>query len=179
MDRDVDEPVEIAAYDVRWPAWFEEDARELRQALGSNLHSLEHFGSTAVPQLHAKPIIDILVAPARWPLEVADRNALEKLGYHYLGEAGVPGREYFRRRAPHATNLSVVQRSSRLWHDNIALRDYLIAHPEAARLYGEAKRASWNSGATMLIEYSRSKSDFVAKLVAAAQSWRTRCGAPV
>ena len=172
MGPDVDEPVEVVAHDARWPAWFEEDAGELRHALRSTLDSLEHFGSTAVPNLAAKPIIDILVAPARWPLEPTLRAALERLGYEYLGEAGVPGREYFRRRAAHATNLAVVQRSSQLWHDNIALRDYLMAHPEAARLYEQAKRAAWSSGARTLLEYSHHKSDLVANLVAAARSWR-------
>lgn len=174
MARELDEPIEVLAFDARWPAWFEHDAWELRRALGSHLDALEHFGSTAVRNLATKAIIDILVAPARWPLEPAHRATLESLGYEHLGEAGIPGREYFRRRSPHATNLAVVQSNSSLWHDNLAIRDYLRSHPEAAGLYGEAKRAAWTSGARTLLVYSHAKSSFMTSLLAAAHSWRTR-----
>src|SRR5262245_3759478 len=125
MNPDIDEPIEISAYDPRWVSWCAEDVEELRRVLGDRLRALEHFGSTAVVGLKAKPIIDILVAPAQWPFSSADRGVLETLGYEYLGEAGVSGREYLRRRGEHATNLAVVEWGGPLWCDNITLRDYL------------------------------------------------------
>jgi GrpB-like predicted nucleotidyltransferase (UPF0157 family) len=166
----IDEPIEIREYDTRWPSWYLLDAQELRQELGDRLHDLQHFGSTSVPNLPAKPIIDVLVAPNSWPIGALERALLDKLGYEYLGEAGVPGREYLRRRTTHATNLAIVRHGGPLWHDNIALRDYLLA--DVAATYGDFKRAAWNQGARSLLEYSRAKQDFVNHLL--AQSRRCR-----
>jgi len=83
MAIDIDEPVEVATYDPRWPVWYEDDAAEIRRALGDRLRTIEHFGSTAVVGLVAKPIIDVLVAPIGWPLALQDPRALESLGYEY------------------------------------------------------------------------------------------------
>lgn len=177
MRREIDEPVEIAEYDRRWPVWFEQDAAEVRQALGSAVHSVEHFGSTSVPHLSAKPIVDILVALVSWPLGSAERLALENLGYEYFGEAGVPGRQHLRRRTAHATNLAVVACGSTLVIDNLAVRDYLIAHPAVARSYGDAKRAAWNQGARSLLQFSRAKAELVRRLLLDARAWR-KAGTP-
>lgn len=165
----IDEPVEVAAYDPRWPTWYEDDAQEVRRALGDRLRAIEHFGSTAVIGLAAKPIVDILVAPVDWPLAAHDRRALESLGYEYLGEAGVPGREYFRRRREHATNLAVVDWDGPQWRDNLTLRDYLRSDPKAAAHYAQAKRQAVADGARTLLGYSAAKSEHVAALVANAR----------
>jgi GrpB-like predicted nucleotidyltransferase (UPF0157 family) len=174
MSDTIDEPIEIVEPDPRWARWYIDDAAQLWNALGARLRAVEHFGSTAVPGLVAKPIIDILVAPKEWPLASVDRQALEGLGYAYLGEAGVPGREYFRRRAEHATNLAVVEWEAPLWTDNIAVRDYLRIHPQAAHAYAREKHNAWKRGKRMLLSYSDAKGDYVANLVAEARSWRSR-----
>jgi GrpB-like predicted nucleotidyltransferase (UPF0157 family) len=168
----VDEPIDVVDYDSRWPAWYAADAAELVAALGVRLAAIEHFGSTAVPELAAKPIIDVLIAPLTWPLTEAERRALEALGYEYLGEAGVAGREYFRRRAEHATNVAAVERDGTLWRENLLLRDYLRAHASVAERYARAKRAACEGGATTLLAYSAAKADHVAALLAAAKAWR-------
>jgi GrpB-like predicted nucleotidyltransferase (UPF0157 family) len=168
----VDEPIEISEYDPRWATWYAHDAAELRGALGKRLRELEHFGSTAVTGLAAKPVIDILVSPVEWPLAGSDQKAIEALGYEYLGEAGVAGREYFRRRTEHSTNLAVVEWGGALWNDNVVVRDYLRARPDAAARYAEAKRQAWQQGARTLLSYSSSKSSHVASLLADARQWR-------
>ena len=168
----VDERIEVVPYDPCWPAWFAADADELRAALGQSLVALEHFGSTAVPSLAGKPIIDILVAPKVWPLPRSEREVLAHLGYEYLGEAGVPGREYLRRRTAHSTNLAVVPHESPRWRDNLAFRDYLRSHAQAAQAYGETKRAAWEQGARTLLDYSRAKREVVAQLLTEACAWQ-------
>jgi GrpB-like predicted nucleotidyltransferase (UPF0157 family) len=172
MTPEINEPVHVIDYDARWPAWFAEDVTELSQALGCRLHEAQHFGSTAVPGMAAKPIIDILVAPIEWPLAAPDRDTLESLGYEYLGEAGVPGREYFRRRRAHDTNLAVVRYGSALWHDNLLLRDFLRVHDAQAAAYSAAKRDGWRAGATTLLAYSKAKAPIVDTLLTAAHAWR-------
>jgi GrpB-like predicted nucleotidyltransferase (UPF0157 family) len=105
MTIEIDEPTKVVEYNPRWVEWYAADAEELTSAFGARLREVQHFGSTSVPGIVAKPILDILVAPEKWPLTVSDREMFEALGYEHLGEAGVPGREHFRRRDAHDTNL--------------------------------------------------------------------------
>jgi len=172
MSAVVDEPVEVVEYDPRWPAWFRADEAQITHVLGSRLRGLEHFGSTSVSGLAAKPIIDILLAPATWPLQARDREALQALGYEYLGEAGVPGREYLRRRSEHSTNLAVVEFGGPLWRDNLLLRAFLRSHPDIALAYAEKKRRVWNGGARRLLRYSEEKAAEVQALLDAARRWQ-------
>lgn len=168
----VDEPIELLAHDPHWAELFERDAREIRDALAERVLGIEHFGSTAVAGLLAKPIIDVLVAPVEWPLTQADEAILQSLGYELLGEAGVPGHIYFRRRNPHATNLAVVQWGSVLWNDNLLLRDYLRASPEARVEYAASKRAAFDGGTRTLLAYSDAKRSEVLALLESAKRWR-------
>jgi GrpB-like predicted nucleotidyltransferase (UPF0157 family) len=172
MTNEIDEPIRFVEYDPRWPGWYAEDAEQLSRALGARLQEVQHFGSTSVPGTAAKPIIDILVAPVEWPLAATDRSTVEKLGYEYLGEADVSGREYFRRRAAHDTNLAVVEWGSPLWCDNLLLRDFLQSHRDAAAEYARSKRQAWESGPRTLLAYSARKADVVATLLNAAKKWR-------
>jgi GrpB-like predicted nucleotidyltransferase (UPF0157 family) len=174
VQRDIDEPIEVVPYDARWAAWYAVDAAELAYAVGRRVRAVEHFGSTAIAGLCAKPIIDVLVAFVEWPLALCDRVALESLAYEYLGEAGVPGREYFRRRAEHATNVAVVEWGGALWMDNLVLRDFLRAHPDTAREYAEEKQRAWSQGARTLLRYSSAKSRYVSELVSRAKQWQSR-----
>ena len=172
MNRDVDEPVDLVEYDARWASWYEADAAEISRALGPRLRGVEHFGSTSVPGLAAKPIIDVLVAPVEWPLASEDRECLEDRGYEYFGEAGVPGREYFRRRGQRDTNLAVVEFEGPAWRDNLLLRDYLRCHPSVASAYARRKKEVWAGGARRLLAYSAEKASEVAALLDAARRWR-------
>jgi GrpB-like predicted nucleotidyltransferase (UPF0157 family) len=167
----VDEAIQVVEYDPQWPEYYRSDATELQTALRSRVRGIEHFGSTSVPGLAAKPIIDILVGPVQWPIASKDRETLESLGYEYLGEAGVPGREYFRRRAAHDTNVAVVEWESPLWNDNVALRDYLRSHPSVARAYASAKKRIWAGGSQTLLSYSTAKDAELSGLLTTARQW--------
>ena len=85
------------------------------------------------------------------------------MGYIFLGEAGVPGREYVRRRSVHSINLAVVAWDSPLWWEGLHLRDYLRSNPEAAEAYGRAKTRAWEEGARTLLAYRRTKGLTVAR----------------
>jgi GrpB-like predicted nucleotidyltransferase (UPF0157 family) len=167
----LDEIVEIADYDPRWPGRYSSDAAEVVRVLGGRVSAIEHFGSTAVPGMSAKPIVDVLVGLAHWPMQSSDCEALQALGYEYLGEAGVAGREYFRRRGALDTNLAIVEWRGRLWKDNLLLRDYLRAHPAAAAAYSQSKRAAWSSGARSLLAYSAAKAATMDEMLESAREW--------
>ncbi len=129
--------VELADPDPSWPARAAAEAELVRVALGAVV--VEHIGSTAVPGLVAKPILDLLAGLE--PLDVAPGvAAMEALGYEYLGEYGIPGREFFRKGGDARTHhVHAVELGGPHWVRHIAFRDYLRAHPEEAARYGRAK----------------------------------------
>jgi GrpB-like predicted nucleotidyltransferase (UPF0157 family) len=167
----LDEPIQIVDHDPRWFEEYRLDAAEIEIALAPWSPMLEHFGSTSIPGLAAKPIIDILVGLEQWPMVEGVPNALEPLGYEYLGEAGVPGREYFRRRRFHDTNIAAVEYRGRLWNDNVLFRDYLRAHPMIAAGYSRAKKEAWFNGARTLLAYSEAKAAEMTALLENARRW--------
>ena len=96
------------------------------------------------------------------------------LGYEDLGDAGVPGGISFRKRtALRAFNLTLVEEDGPLWRDNLALRDYLRAHPEEAATYAAAKRAAIAGGATTLLAYAAAKANVLATLMDKARVRRS------
>lgn len=167
------EPVRIAPHDPGWPAAAAREANRLRAALGPWL-TLHHIGSTAVPGLQAKPILDLLgVAPAL-PLVDGSVRVFEGLGYEAMGEFGIPGRRYFRRsdgagRRSH--HLHVFAQGSAHVARHLAFRDYLRAHPHAAAEYSALKaRLAAAPGATAR-SYADGKDAFVAAMEADALRW--------
>jgi GrpB-like predicted nucleotidyltransferase (UPF0157 family) len=96
----VADSVTIVDYDPQWPARFAEERARLAEAFGDDAIEIEHIGSTSVPGLAAKPIIDIVIGARTVPPPASRITAVEGLGYEHLGEYGIPGRAYFRRRSP-------------------------------------------------------------------------------
>jgi GrpB-like predicted nucleotidyltransferase (UPF0157 family) len=172
VSANLDEPVEITAYDPHYEGRFRAERDRLRIGLATASLKFEHIGSTAVPGLAGKPVVDLMLGapPAAWAALEELRARIVALGYEDLGEAGVPGRIYFRRRTKlRAFNLALVEHDGAHWRDNVALRDYLRAHPEAVASYAEAKRAAVAGGATTLLAYSAGKAPIVATLVEKAR----------
>ncbi len=134
------EPVEIVDYDPAWPSRFEQERRRLAGALGPEAVAIEHIGSTAVPGLVAKPVIDMLVGLRDYPLQPERIAAVERIGYAYRGELGIPGRQYFRMGSPDAYHVHAVLHGGELWRRHVAFRDWLRVHAGDAALYGELKR---------------------------------------
>jgi GrpB-like predicted nucleotidyltransferase (UPF0157 family) len=162
---EIDEPITLQEHDPIWEAWFAAERDRIRRITTPET-LIEHFGSTAVPDLLAKPIVDILVGvPAGEPLDPVAARIVE-LGYEWLGEAGVPGRIHLRRRGVRSFNVSVVPRGSDLWGDNLRLRDHLRTNPEARLRYADAKRRALDAGHTTLLAYSSFKSATVQRLIA-------------
>ena len=165
------EPIHVNAYDPAWPRAFAEEAPALARVMPAGAR-IEHIGSTSVPGLSAKPIVDILVGVEE-PLDEARFAAvLTPLGYESMGEAGVPGRLYFRRRGGQSFNVHVVEIEGAPWQYTRLLRDYLRAFPAAAARYGQRKREVVAAGAADLSTYSQGKAAVVEELLAEAQRWR-------
>ena len=134
--------VTVTGYDPSWPEAYEKIRQELEAGLGELLCAAEHVGSTAVPGLAAKPIIDLdAVIRDDADLEEVIR-AMERLGYEHEGDLGIPGREAFRydgKTHLMKHHLYVCRESSRELKRHLTFRDYLRSHPADAAEYGRVK----------------------------------------
>jgi GrpB-like predicted nucleotidyltransferase (UPF0157 family) len=135
--------VEVVPHDPQWRDAFEAEAKQVAAALGANVVAIHHIGSTAIPNIYAKPIIDLL-AEVRDIAEVDGRSsAMESLGYEVMGEFGIPGRRFFRKgnlEGIRTHHIHAFEVGSAGVERHLAFRDYMIAHPEDAQRYNELKR---------------------------------------
>jgi GrpB-like predicted nucleotidyltransferase (UPF0157 family) len=135
--------VVIVAYDPQWPARFEEERRRITAALGARAVAVEHVGSTAVPGLAAKPIIDIMVGVRDLAGAFADCSAaLQSIGYLYVPWPRRPDRHFFQRGpwGARTHHLHLTEFGGAMWERYLLFRDHLRAHPDVARQYLELKR---------------------------------------
>jgi GrpB-like predicted nucleotidyltransferase (UPF0157 family) len=152
----------VVLYDDAWPRLFEAEAERLRAALGTNLRVVEHVGSTAVPGLAAKPVVD--VAASVESFDDLDVDELEALGYRYVPkfEEELPNRRYFTRGDYH---LHVYEQEDEEFMDYVRFRDYLRTHPEDADAYGELKLRLASELSDDRVAYQEAKASFVAGLM--------------
>jgi GrpB-like predicted nucleotidyltransferase (UPF0157 family) len=172
----VDESIHLEPYDERWAERFREERDALARELGGDAAGIEHIGSTAVPGLAAKPIVDLMIGVHDFTS--ADRIVAKLclLGYEYLGEAGVPGRLYLRKRSARDFNAHIVLHGGDHWSNNLAIRDYLRADAREREHYEARKKDIVQSGAVTLLDYSERKSDFIAGLLERAKAWSAARG---
>ncbi|MFC0189408.1 GrpB family protein [Fictibacillus aquaticus] len=168
--------IKVTDYDLRWAAKFEEEAARIRDIFNGELVDIHHIGSTSVPELKAKPVIDMM--PVVHDIEKVDafNEKMIEIGYEPLGEAGMPGRRYFRKGGENRTHqIHVFQVDNQ--HDigrHLAVRDYLRSHPEEAAEYGELKARLANEFPDDIVGYSEGKDEFVKNLERKAMEWRER-----
>lgn len=162
--------MKVVPYDPDWPRRFRQERAVLDAVFSGSDVTIEHIGSTAVPGLGAKPVIDVLVGLTKLT-EVENRvTALEAKGYEYVPqyEIQLPERRYFRkpRFRPRAFHLHCVLKGSDLWLRHIAFRDYLRTHAEAAVAYYALKREL--AGRCSKEAYAEAKSPFIEEILASA-----------
>ena len=139
-----DPAVRIVDHDPAWAALARQEIDRVRGALGPLVERLEHIGSTAVPGLGAKPILDLQLSVAALEPREPYAEPLERLGYRHFPDAGSPRYHFFARppERPRSHHLHVCEAGSRHELRHLALRDYLRAHPaEAARYEAAQARA--------------------------------------
>ncbi len=130
----------LELHNAQWAERFAEEGLQLKAALGGDV-DIQHIGSTAVPGLQAKPILDIGVGVEDFDAAFAYIEPLEKLGYTFRGEQGIPRRHYFvkgpdENRTHH---LHMLERTNTEWQSLLFFRDYLRAYPKALEGYQKLK----------------------------------------
>ncbi|NUR94453.1 MAG: GrpB family protein [Kribbellaceae bacterium] len=163
-------PAEVVDYDPRWPLWFAELRAGLTPYLAEVPHRIEHVGSTAVPGLAAKPIIDVDIVVPTADVVPAAIAALAAAGYQHEGDQGIPGREAFALppSAAHYHHLYVVVEGNKAFRDHVLLRDHLRADAADRERYAERKRELAHLLTTDRTAYVTGKGALVEELIARA-----------
>lgn len=164
--------VEVEPYRPDWPERFTRERAVLEAALGEVLVAAHHMGSTSVPGLAAKPVIDILLEVS--DLEALDRRAgaVEALGYKAMGEFGMDGRRFFHRGvAPRTYHVHAYEVGNSELHRHLAFRDYLRAHDDVAAAYGALKLRLAARYPTDRVAYCDAKNPFIQEHEVRALAW--------
>lgn len=153
--------VRVVPYDPAWPLLFAQEAERIRVSLGALPVALEHTGSTAVPGLAAKPILDILGGHPQDADVSSYISAIERAGYVHRGEQGIPGRHFFRRGDPRSYHLHLAVRDGSFWREHLAFRDALRRDPRLRAEYEALKLALAKRYPSDRESYIDGKTEFV------------------
>ncbi|WP_099159184.1 GrpB family protein [Virgibacillus ndiopensis] len=165
--------VTVTDYNQQWIERFKDEANRLKEIFGSEIVEIHHFGSTSVPGIKAKPIIDIM--PLVKDIEKVDsfNHEMIALGYEPLGEYGIKGRRYFRKGGDNRTHqVHIFQLDNDDEVDrHLAVRDYLRNHPKDAQQYGDLKEKLAKQFPNDIEAYMDGKDEFVKELERKALDW--------
>lgn len=165
--------IRVVDYNLNWRKMYNEEEKLIRDILKIELIRSFHIGSTSVPNLKAKPIIDIMLVVN--DIDKLDNysSQFENLGYEAMGEFGIKGRRYFRKGGDnrthqiHAFQYDNIQNIER----HLAFRDYLCKKPEICIEYGELKSKLANKYPNDIDGYCDGKDDFVKRIEKDALKW--------
>ena len=135
--------VEVVPHNPNWKGDFQKESRQIAKIFGENVIKIHHVGSTSVPGIYAKPIIDLLVEVKTLTKVDEHHEKMRSFGYIIMGEFGIAGRRYFRKENAggiRTHHVHVFETGSPEVRRHLAFRDYLIAHPEDAEKYSQLKR---------------------------------------
>lgn len=167
-DPTLDEPVTVKDRD---PRWFERGMNERDKILrlaGPHVVAVEHVGSTGVPAIAARPIVDMLIGVERMQEPAALRKVLLQMGYERCGNGGTPGRAYYRRRGVLNYDLHVVEYDGPLWRDAIGMREFLRRSPSEAARWANAKRNAAKRGGHSLLAYAEMRRETLREITSRA-----------
>ncbi len=163
----------VLEYDRAWPLKYEKEKEKITAILRESCAGIWHIGSTAVPGLAAKPILDILCAVQSLKDVDALSEGFTRIGYEYLGEFGIPGRRYLRKGGDERTHqIHIFQANDQ--HNirrHLAVRDYLRSHETARAAYAELKKKLAQRFPYDIESYCDGKEEFVRRMEALALDW--------
>jgi GrpB-like predicted nucleotidyltransferase (UPF0157 family) len=170
----VSRTVEVVAHDSAWSEQFRVEAALLAQLFGAEVIAIHHIGSTAIPGIKAKPILDFLVE-VRDIARIDDYNlAMTRAGYQPKGELGIPGRRYFSKDTAgvRSHHVHAFERGHPEIERHILFVDFLIAHPAKSQAYSELKEMLAVRYHTDPYGYNDAKTTFIQEIDREAVMWR-------
>ncbi|MEO1522662.1 MAG: GrpB family protein [Cyanobacteria bacterium J06633_2] len=167
--------VEVLPYNPVWQERFREESGHIRHVLSKNITEIHHIDSTSIPNIWAKPIIDIMVEVVEIHEVDQQQSSMEALNYEALGEYGIAGRRYFRKHNQEGIrthHVHMFQVGSGQIERHLAFRDYMIAHPKDAQAYSDLKQELARAHPTDIEAYMDGKHEFITTMDKRAAQWR-------
>ncbi len=167
-------PIVVVPHDPDWLKQAADESAQISAALGDNIRAIHHIGSTAIPEIFAKPILDLLLVVNSITTLDQDTQIMEGLGYEAKGEYGIPGRRYFRKSNEKGTRTHHVhsfENDSEQVHRHLIFRDYMIGNPDAAKAYGKLKVELASAHPDDIEAYMDGKDLFIKEHLALAEVW--------
>jgi GrpB-like predicted nucleotidyltransferase (UPF0157 family) len=164
----------VVPYNKEWPRMYQEEINRVFPVLQNEIVAMYHIGSTSIPGMWAKPIIDILLE-VRAISKIDDYNeAMINLGYEPRGELGIPGRRYFSREEPEDVrthHIHAFETGNIGIERHLAFRDYMIAHQKDAEKYADLKKQLAQQYPRDIDSYIEGKESFVNEMETKAMLW--------
>ncbi|WP_413299602.1 GrpB family protein [Bacillus sp. 1P10SD] len=170
--------VEVCSYNEKWSNMFSEEAEKLKRIFRNEIVDIYHIGSTAVPGLKAKPIIDIM--PVVNDINMIDTFIpnMQEIGYESKGENGISGRRYFQKGGDNRSHhIHIYQVGSDEIKRHLVFRDYLRNHPNEKKAYGELKEKLAQQFSYDIESYISGKDCHVKDIELKALEWYKTFGA--
>ena len=166
--------VVVQTYDPSWATMFTAESRLILDALRDNAIAAHHIGSTAIPAIVAKPVIDMLIV--MFDIESVDacNAAMQRLGYQVMGEYGIQKRRFFRKFSDAGSrthHVHVFPQASPHVKRHLVFRDFMNAHPKWAAEYSKLKLELAEKHPDSIELYHHGKSDFIMKIDELAADW--------
>ena len=155
----------LSPYRTEWPALFESEKKFIAFAIGDHIKDIQHVGSTSIPGMPAKPVLDIGIAVDEFENARTCIEPLTDIGYSFRGEHGIPRRHYFTRRDPTTHRIHMVEESSDEWTKLIRFRDLLRADPQTTEDYRRLKLNLWQRLPGDRKAYQAAKAAFIGKVL--------------
>ena len=157
----------VVRHNPEWKDEFENESAHVTAALGDNVLAIHHIGSTSIPTIYAKPVIDMLVEVRDIREVDSHGTAMKNIGYDVMGEFGISGRRYFRKdnaEGMRTHQIHAFETGSDQIRRHLAFRDHMIAHPEDAQAYSDLKRALAAQHSDDTDAYMDGKDDFIKEI---------------
>lgn len=158
------------------PSWQEQAKREMKRlssSLSIDVLAIHHIGSTAIPSIKAKPILDFVLVVHDLATLDEKTHEMEELGYDARGEQGIPGRRFFSKdtQGTRSHHVHAFERGNSEIQRHILFRDYMLAHPDDAADYEKLKEKLAAKFPNRSGDYTEGKSDFIQRIVKKARQW--------
>ncbi|MEI5909591.1 GrpB family protein [Bacillus spongiae] len=164
--------VEVSSYNEKWSSMFTEEVEKLSLIFGNEIVDIHHIGSTSVPGLKAKPVIDIM--PVVKDIDLVDKHyqEMQDIGYDPKGENGIPKRRYFQKGGDNRSHhIHIYEVGSEEIKRHLAFRDYLRKHPDDKKSYGELKEKLAKQYPYDIESYINGKERLIKEIEGKALDW--------
>jgi GrpB-like predicted nucleotidyltransferase (UPF0157 family) len=161
--------VQLTSYRAEWVALFAQEKQRVLAAIGAHILDIQHVGSTSIPGMPAKPVLDIAVAVRSFEEAIVCIAPMEELAYRYRGQLGIPNRHYFVKGEPRTHQVHMLERHGTEWERMLLFRDFLCAHPPEAAEYAALKYRLAAAYPTDVEQHTNSKSAFIEDVIVRAK----------